>query len=78
MHRSSSEDKIREMLDLYIFGFLEPQEAREVDEHLQAGCQDCRIEVASLEQISAQVGRPHPRIRERLLRSIASQRNGYY
>ncbi|TWD72422.1 putative zinc finger protein [Kribbella amoyensis] len=49
----------RSQLGAYALGALEPDEAREVEQHL-AGCAECRTELAELEELKAYLGEVPP------------------
>lgn len=52
-------DHDQSLLGPYVLGVLEPNEVREVEEHL-AGCADCRQEVAELEETTVLLGEVPP------------------
>lgn len=72
-----TEEQIREALPLYALGLLDSDEARTVTEHLESGCEACVRELKELREVAGEVPyayhavKPHPRVREKLLASIA-------
>jgi len=75
---TDQEHPMREVLPLYLFGLLSPEEARELEQHMQ-GCADCRAELHVLREVSAEMPhalagpKPHPRVKEKLLASIGKR-----
>src|SRR5690242_12856117 len=75
-----TEEQIREALPLYALGLLEGDEERSVTDHLESGCKDCARELRGLREVVGAIPyalpttvKPHPRVRERLLATIAAQ-----
>lgn len=70
-----------ELLTLYAFDLLEPEESHQVEEHV-ACCHTCAAEVHSLRETAADLpyGRPdlqpHPRVRDRVLANVQGARKG--
>src|SRR5258708_4688987 len=75
-------DRYSEMAALYVVGMLEPEELRDFESHLEAGCEDCQAEVAALRECAAAVplALPQqaapPRVREELSKRIRSGGGG--
>jgi anti-sigma factor ChrR (cupin superfamily) len=70
---------LQELLPLFALGSLEPGEQRQVQAHLDDGCEPCAAELASLTSTAAAIGlavdpvEPPPSLREKVLRAaIAS------
>ena len=65
-------EEVRELIDAYAIGALDPEEARLVEEHL-AGCQECRQELAEAREATALLALaaprqvPSPQLRARVL-----------
>jgi putative transcriptional regulator len=72
-------DELREELALYVFGLLEPDEARSIDRHLKSGCSACFEEWKALAATATELPkaldqiRPEPSLKERLLARIAQE-----
>lgn len=68
-----------ELLTLYAFDLLEPEESREIGEHI-SNCTGCAAEVHSLRETAADVPygladvNPHPRVRQRVLSDVHAER----
>jgi anti-sigma factor ChrR (cupin superfamily) len=68
-----------ESLTLYAFDLLDAGESQQIEEHL-ARCASCATEVAALRETAADVPyalpdvHPHPRVREKLLKSVQASR----
>jgi predicted ChrR family anti-sigma factor len=66
---------LEELLTLYAFALLEPEESRQVEEHL-ADCSRCAAEINSLHEAAAVLPyaladvNPHPRVRQRVLAGV--------
>jgi quercetin dioxygenase-like cupin family protein len=73
-------DELREELALYVFGLLEPEEARGIDRHLKGGCAACFEEWKSLAATATQLPleleqlRPAPELKQRLMERISNPR----
>jgi anti-sigma factor ChrR (cupin superfamily) len=72
-----TEEQIREALPLYALGLLEADEARTIAEHIDGGCDECARELRGLREVAGEIPymlrsvKPHARVRDRLLASIA-------
>lgn len=72
-----TEEQIREALPLYALGLLEGDEARAIAEHLESGCHECARELRGLREVAGEIPyalrsmKPHVRVREKLLQTIA-------
>jgi quercetin dioxygenase-like cupin family protein len=72
-------DELREGLALYVFGLLEPDEARGIDRHLKSGCAACFEEWRALAAVVTELPlalderRPAPELKQRLMDRIAHE-----
>jgi anti-sigma factor ChrR (cupin superfamily) len=72
-------DELREELALYVFGLLEPDEARAVDRHLKSGCRACFEEWKTLAATATELPKaleqmqPDPGLKGRLMQRIAAE-----
>ena len=72
-------DELRERLTLYSLDLLDPEDASEVDRHLEQGCAVCRDEVSELRETFAaclsaglKMRQPPARLRERVLAAASA------
>jgi anti-sigma factor ChrR (cupin superfamily) len=71
-------DEILELAALYALGALEPQKAKEFEDHVKEGCAICESELRVFRETASMLpaalpgSRPHPKVRERVLAAATS------